>query len=71
MITCIFDHFTLNLRFTTVMLNTLRRGREILNPRPTLIKGLFFLPLSERKYYFYLISGHEAPTPIADEARRL
>lgn len=38
MITCIFDHFTLHLRFTTVMRNTLRRRREILNPRLTLIK---------------------------------
>lgn len=33
---CIFEQFTLNLRFTTVMRNTLRRGREILDPRPTL-----------------------------------
>lgn len=36
MITCIFEQFTLNLRFTTVMRNTLRRGRKILDPRPTL-----------------------------------
>lgn len=36
MITCIFEHFTLHLRFTTVMRNALRRGRKILNPRPTL-----------------------------------
>lgn len=37
MITCMIEHLTLNLRFTTVMRNTLRRGRKILNPRPTLI----------------------------------
>lgn len=36
MISWIFKHFTLHLRFTTVMRNTLRRGRRILNPRPTL-----------------------------------
>lgn len=37
MITCIFEHFTLHLRFTTLMRNTLRKGRKILNPLPTLI----------------------------------
>lgn len=36
MITCKFEHFTRHLRFTTVMRDTLRRGRNILNPRPTL-----------------------------------
>lgn len=35
MINCVFQYFTLHLRFTTAMRNILRRGRKILNPRPT------------------------------------
>lgn len=74
MITCLFIQFTLYLRFTKVMRKSLRRGRKILNPRPTLGSLSALITHTHRrifKHFFILFkcvsNTHVHKTPVFSE----